>query len=102
MEAWACQTAGGALAPFQYEPAPLGEFDCEIRITHCGLCHSDVHLIDDDWGITRYPMVPGHEIVGIVTAAGRAAGVVLIPLAFRLRSLSHRGPQPTAQRHAHP
>ena len=77
MEAWACQIAGGALAPFQYEPAPLGDFDCEIRITHCGLCHSDVHLIDDDWGISRYPFVPGHEIVGVVAAAGARAGVEL-------------------------
>ena len=75
MEAWACQTAGGALAPFQYEPAPLGDFDCEIRITHCGLCHSDVHLIHDDWGISRYPLVPGHEIVGLVTVAGARAGL---------------------------
>ena len=75
MDAWACQTAGGALAPFQYEPAPLGEFDCEIRITHCGLCHSDVHVIHDDWGISRYPLVPGHEIVGLVTVAGARAGL---------------------------
>lgn len=58
------------LRPFDYEPAPLGPQDVEIRITHCGICHSDVHLVDGDWGVGRYPMVPGHEIVGTVAAAG--------------------------------
>jgi uncharacterized zinc-type alcohol dehydrogenase-like protein len=60
----------GALAPFEYEPAPLGAHDVEIRVTHCGICHSDVHLVDGDWGMGRYPMVPGHEIVGTIEATG--------------------------------
>jgi uncharacterized zinc-type alcohol dehydrogenase-like protein len=48
----------------------LGPFDVEIAITHCGLCHSDIHLIDNDWGISHYPLVPGHEIVGTVRDHG--------------------------------
>jgi uncharacterized zinc-type alcohol dehydrogenase-like protein len=60
----------GNLRPFAYEPGPLGPHEVEIRVGHCGICHSDVHLIDGDWGIGSYPMVPGHEIVGTVAALG--------------------------------
>jgi alcohol/geraniol dehydrogenase (NADP+) len=68
--AQAAHAKRGALAPFVYEPAPLGPHDVEIRISHCGICHSDVHLVDGDWGVGTYPMVPGHEIVGTVEALG--------------------------------
>lgn len=59
-----------SLEPFQYEPAALGPHDIEIAITHCGICHSDIHLIDNDWGISSYPLVPGHEIIGTIVDAG--------------------------------
>jgi len=49
----------------------LGPHDVEIAVTHCGICHSDVHMIDNDWKISRYPLVPGHEVVGTVTAMDR-------------------------------
>ena len=68
-----CLAADGPrhpLEPFSYEPAPLGPLDVEVEITHCGICHSDVHLINDDWDIGRYPLVPGHEIIGSVAALG--------------------------------
>jgi uncharacterized zinc-type alcohol dehydrogenase-like protein len=68
--AYAAHAKKGALAPFVYEPSPLGPHDVEIRISHCGICHSDVHLVDGDWGVGTYPMVPGHEIVGTVAALG--------------------------------
>jgi alcohol/geraniol dehydrogenase (NADP+) len=68
--AHAAHSKKSALKPFVYEPAPLGPHDVEIRISHCGICHSDVHLVDGDWGMGSYPMVPGHEIVGAVTATG--------------------------------
>ena len=70
--AWAAHREKGSLKPFVYEPEPLAHADVEIRISHCGICHSDVHLVDGDWGVGRYPMVPGHEIVGTVAAAGSA------------------------------
>lgn len=68
-----CQAALAAKQPLQphsYEPAELGPFDIEVAITHCGLCHSDIHLIDDDWGMSQYPLIPGHEIIGTVRAVG--------------------------------
>ena len=68
--AYAAHAKKGPLNPFVYEPAPLGPHDVEIRISHCGICHSDVHLVDGDWGWGSYPMVPGHEIVGTVAALG--------------------------------
>jgi uncharacterized zinc-type alcohol dehydrogenase-like protein len=68
--AYAAHARKGPLVPFVYEPSPLGPHDVEIRVTHCGICHSDVHLVDGDWGAGSYPMVPGHEIVGTVAAAG--------------------------------
>lgn len=57
------------LQPFSYE-ADVGPREVLVRVTHCGICHSDLHLIDDDWGSSAYPLVPGHEVVGIVERCG--------------------------------
>ncbi len=70
--AFAAKSARGPLEPFTYEPAALGAGEIEIAIECCGICHSDVHLVDDDWRRGRYPLVPGHEIVGTVAALGEA------------------------------
>jgi uncharacterized zinc-type alcohol dehydrogenase-like protein len=70
IHAFAAGSAKSELRPFDYSPAPLGEHDIDVRITHCGICHSDVHLVDNDWGLSAYPLVPGHEIVGVVEAIG--------------------------------
>ena len=56
--------------PYRYDPGKLGPQEVEIAITHCGICHSDLHLISNDWGISQYPFIPGHEIVGSVAAVG--------------------------------
>jgi len=66
----AAHAAGAELLPFKYEPGPLRPQEVEIRISHCGVCHSDLHLISNDWGISQYPFIPGHEIVGKVAAVG--------------------------------
>lgn len=66
----AAHAAGAELLPFKYQPGELGAQDVEIGISHCGICHSDLHLISNDWGISQYPFIPGHEIVGKVTAVG--------------------------------
>jgi len=68
--AYAAKGPRGNLERFEYEPAPLGPHDIEISVTHCGICRSDLHLIDDDWGVTEYPLVAGHEIVGEVAEMG--------------------------------
>jgi uncharacterized zinc-type alcohol dehydrogenase-like protein len=66
----AAHAAGAELLNFRYDPGELGKQEVEIGITHCGICHSDLHLISNDWGISQYPFIPGHEIIGTVTAIG--------------------------------
>lgn len=70
IRAMAASAAGGALAPFEYEAGPLGDTQVEIKVSHCGICHSDLSMLHNEWGMTRYPFVPGHEAVGTVAAAG--------------------------------
>jgi uncharacterized zinc-type alcohol dehydrogenase-like protein len=69
---YAAKAVGGRLEPFEYAAPELGEYDVRISVSHCGVCHSDIHAIDDYYGITDYPFVPGHEIVGYVSALGPA------------------------------
>ncbi|MDC0662427.1 NAD(P)-dependent alcohol dehydrogenase [Marinobacter sp. SS21] len=69
-KAYAAQTAGAELAPFQFQRREPRPDDVAIEIDYCGVCHSDIHTVDNDWGRTVYPLVPGHEIVGRVTAVG--------------------------------
>jgi uncharacterized zinc-type alcohol dehydrogenase-like protein len=66
----AAHAAGAELLPYKYDPGDLGLLEVEIEITHCGICHSDLHLIANDWGISQYPFIPGHEVVGTVAAVG--------------------------------
>jgi uncharacterized zinc-type alcohol dehydrogenase-like protein len=66
----AVHAAGAQLVPYKYDPGELKANEVEVRISHCGVCRSDVHLIDNDWGNSKYPFVPGHEIVGTVSAVG--------------------------------
>jgi len=70
VDAFAALEAGTPLAPFGYDPDALGPNDVEVEITHCGICHSDLHMIDNDWQTSQYPLIPGHEIVGTVTQKG--------------------------------
>ena len=70
IQGFAAHAAGAELLPFRYDPGPLGTQDVEIAISHCGVCHSDLHLISNDWGISQYPFIPGHEIIGTVKAVG--------------------------------
>ncbi len=70
IQAFAAQTAGGSLEPFQYEPTPLGVDEVEIAVKYCGICHSDLSMIDNEWGMASYPLVPGHEVVGVVARVG--------------------------------
>lgn len=58
------------LEPFTYNEKALAPDEVEVKVSHCGICYSDIHLIDNDWGTSKYPLVPGHEIVGVVTNVG--------------------------------
>ena len=60
------------LEPLSYEMGELGSEQVDIRVINCGICHSDLSMINNDWGMTAYPVVPGHEIIGEVVAAGSA------------------------------
>jgi len=70
IRAYAADKAGAELKPFEYEPGPLGREQVEIDVEYCGICHSDLSMLDNEWGITRYPLVPGHEVVGTIGALG--------------------------------
>lgn len=73
VRAWAVKAAKQRLERYEYDPGPLGAEEVEIAVEHCGLCHSDLSVIDNEWGISAYPCVPGHEAVGKVTAVGANA-----------------------------
>ena len=68
--AYAAMEARAQLVPFCYAPGALGPHDVELEVTHCGLCYSDIHLIDDDWKKSPYPLVPGTRWSGGCCAAG--------------------------------
>jgi uncharacterized zinc-type alcohol dehydrogenase-like protein len=73
ISAYAAFEIGSVLKPYQYQPKALGPNDVEIAVTHCGMCHTDLHLANNDFGISTYPLVPGHEIVGRISQLGSAA-----------------------------
>ena len=67
---YAAQSATTPMAPFSFERREPGQLDVAFDILHCGVCHSDLHTVRGEWGGTTFPSVPGHEIVGRVTAVG--------------------------------
>ncbi|MCP1340185.1 NAD(P)-dependent alcohol dehydrogenase [Idiomarina sp. M1R2S28] len=69
-KAYAAQSETSKLAPHPIERRELRSDDVAIDITYCGVCHTDIHYAENDWGGTIYPVVPGHEIIGKVTAVG--------------------------------
>lgn len=70
IKAYAAFESGGKLQPFEYDPGPLGDHEVEIAIEYCGICHSDLSMLHNAWGITQYPFVPGHEIIGTIATKG--------------------------------
>ncbi|AVJ19527.1 NAD(P)-dependent alcohol dehydrogenase [Serratia rhizosphaerae] len=68
--AYAAHDAQSALVPFDYSPRTLREHDVQIKVLFCGVCHSDLHQARNEWNNTLYPVVPGHEVVGRVSAVG--------------------------------
>lgn len=70
VRALAVTAKGGKLESFSYDAGPLGDEQVEVAVEYCGICHSDLSVMDSEWGRTRYPLVPGHEVVGRVSAAG--------------------------------
>lgn len=71
VKAYAAHAADQPLKPYQIERRDPGPKDVEIQIDHCGICHSDIHFARNEWQMTTYPCVPGHEIIGRVTRVGK-------------------------------
>ncbi|MGH9818671.1 MAG: alcohol dehydrogenase catalytic domain-containing protein, partial [Pyrinomonadaceae bacterium] len=68
IKAYAAGEAGGKFELFEYDPGKLGKEQIEISVTHCGICHSDLSMRNNDWTWTQYPFVGGHEVVGVINA----------------------------------
>jgi uncharacterized zinc-type alcohol dehydrogenase-like protein len=70
IKAYAALAQGEHLRPYEYDPGELQDEQVEIAVSHCGLCHSDLSMLGNDFGMTAYPFVPGHEVIGTITAIG--------------------------------
>jgi alcohol dehydrogenase (NADP+) len=70
---YAARRSGDALTPIEFERRDPGPNEVLIQTLWCGICHSDLSMVDDDWGFSLFPMVPGHELIGRVTKVGTAA-----------------------------
>ncbi|HVY69083.1 MAG TPA: alcohol dehydrogenase catalytic domain-containing protein, partial [Verrucomicrobiae bacterium] len=69
-QAWVAKAAKQPFVREEVNLGPLGTEDVEIAVEHCGLCHSDLSVLNNDWGISQYPAILGHEVVGRITATG--------------------------------
>jgi uncharacterized zinc-type alcohol dehydrogenase-like protein len=78
IHALAASEAKGPLQPFSFDPGPLGGEQVEIAVAYCGVCHSDLSMLNNEWGMTQYPLVPGHEAIGKVVAVGPQAKAVTV------------------------
>lgn len=70
IRAFAANSIGDKLNPFEYDSKTLKNDEVEMDVQYCGICHSDLHMLYNDWNITRYPFVPGHEIIGKISEVG--------------------------------
>jgi uncharacterized zinc-type alcohol dehydrogenase-like protein len=70
VHAFAATETGGAFEPFEYQLGPIGPNDVDITVESCGICHSDLSMLENAWGMTQYPFVPGHEVAGTIAAVG--------------------------------
>lgn len=77
-KSYAALSATSPVEPFAFDRRAPGPKDVVIKITHCGICHTDIHLTRNEWGSSVYPMVPGHEIVGKVTFVGAEVSKIVV------------------------
>ncbi|WP_312284842.1 NADPH-dependent aldehyde reductase Ahr [Yokenella regensburgei] len=73
IKSYAAKEAGAELEVWEYDAGELLPDDVEVEVDYCGICHSDLSMIDNEWGISQYPLVAGHEVIGHVAALGSAA-----------------------------
>ncbi len=70
IRAFAAHQQGADLQPYSFEVDAPKNHECVVKVLACGICHSDLHMVDNDWGGSRYPLVPGHEVIGEVVETG--------------------------------
>ena len=73
IQAYAAMQAGEALVPYQFDAGELQPHQVEVDVEYCGLCHSDISIINNDWRSSVYPVIPGHEIIGRIRRLGTEA-----------------------------
>ncbi len=95
IKAYAALEPKGDLQPFEYDPGPLRPDEVEIDVRYCGICHSDLSMIDNEWGMSHYPLVPGHEVVGTIAQVGAQVQSLAVGH-FWNRRLLKRHPTTTA------
>ena len=67
---WAATQSGQALSEFEFDPGAMRPEQVQVKVESCGICHSDLSMLDNDWGNSSYPLVPGHEVVGVIETMG--------------------------------
>ena len=70
IKAYAAMAAGEKLQPYEYEVGALAADEVEIAVEYCGVCHSDLSMLNNEWGASKYPLVAGHEVAGRISAVG--------------------------------
>ena len=70
VKAYAVTRAKGDFEPFEFELGDIDPYEVDISVESCGICHSDLSMVDDEWGMAQFPLVPGHEVIGKVSAVG--------------------------------
>jgi len=78
IKAYAAQEPGGKLESFEYDPGELQPGQVEIAVDYCGICHSDISMLDNEWGMTTYPFVPGHEVAGRIAQIGEEVQTLVV------------------------
>src|SRR5258708_33663417 len=105
-QAWIGKAAKQPMVLETVDLGPLGAEDVEVAVEHCGLCHSDLSILNNDWGMSQYPAILGHEVVGRVTAVGRnAKGLQVgqrVAVGWASRSCMHCHPVMSAIHHLCP
>ena len=96
IKAWGVKAAGNPFERLDYEPTELGPEEVEVAVEYCGVCHSDLSMVDNEWGMTAYPLIPGHEVVGRIVALGsQTKGLVIgqqVGIGWNAASCMHCSP----------
>ena len=75
IKGYACKEPGGKLESWEYDPGALATDEVEVEVEYCGICHSDLSMMDNEWGMSSYPFIPGHEAIGKIVAVGSQVAI---------------------------